>query len=366
LDEGDLGPVEDLLKSMGIDVLRRSGGEAGRPTLLPTQLLITSGNITFAMPTLEVEAGLPEPTPMWICIHNQDFLPLRPLLREAGVQYLVRPTLDRGSLRRFLAQLLYQGPERRREMRLALGGRVRLRAGRRGAHATLVDLTADACALRVNEPILPGTPTCALLPASLGGGEELALEGSVARCQPEDGAHVVVLNLENSSDDALRRLRALTDGEQIGSRVTPLATTASSAPAPAPNGADRRASTRRAYDVPVRPVGTGRDWGLDLTLGRDLSTTGVRILGGDGLAPGMTLRLALYGGDSDAPFVLDARVIRNEGPAGTALAFEALTPETHDRLARLCESLPEIDSLEGEEASAGRVVVSKVLTRSAP
>jgi hypothetical protein len=364
LDEGDLGPVEDLLTGLGIEVLRRSGAEARRPAPRPTRLLITSGNITFALPTLELKTGTPETQPVWICIHSQDFLPLRARLRAQGVQYLVQRALDRGSLRRFLAQLLYEGPERRSAQRLALGDRVRLRAGGYGGNATLVDLSGDACALRVDAPIEPGTLSRAVLPASLGSGEELSLEGRVARCQPEDGGYLVVLDLENSSGHALERLRVLTGGRQIGSRVTPLAPAAPTADAPA--GAERRTSERRAYDIPVRPVGTGRDCGLDLALGRDLSTTGVRIVGCDGLTPGMTLRLALYGGDGDAPFMLDARVIRDEGPAGTALAFEKLTPETHERLAQLCESLPEIDSLEGEEASAGRVVVSKVLTRSAP
>ncbi len=364
LDEGDLGPVEDLLKGMGVEVLRRSRAEARRPTPRPTRLLITSGNVTFALPALESEPGFPEPSPIWICIHNQDFLPLRQRLREQGVQYLVQRALDRGSLRRFLAQLLYEGPERRSAQRLALGGSVRLRAGKLGGMATLVDLTAEACALRVDRPIAPGTLARAVLPAMLGSGEELALEGSVARCQPDETGHVVVMTLENSTDHARARLRALTEGEQIGSRVTPLASPDEPArSAPESPGADRRNARRRSYDVPVRPVGSGRDWGLDLALGRDLSTTGVRIVGASGLAPGTTLRLALYGGDSDAPFVLDARVIRDEGDAGTALAFESVTPELHDRLARLCESLPEIDSLEGDEASAGRVVVSKVLAR---
>ena len=360
LDEGDLEPLESLLAAMNIDVVRKSGREATLATARPTRLLVTSGPRTFDLPEFEDDPEAPAAKPVWVCIHHQDFLPLRERLRDIGVTYLVQRALDRGSIQRFFAQLLHDGPERRRARRLSLGGRVRLRAGRFGEEATLLDLSTEACSFLVSQPVLPGTLARAVLPAALGGGEELKLEGRITRCQPNEpaGGHIVVMHHDHLTLHARNCLESLTEGQQIGSRVTPLSETRT---IEGTEPSERRTSTRRAYEIPVRPVGDGRDFGADLLLGRDLSETGVRIAGLSGVAPGTVLKLALYGGPKDAPFIIDATVVRDEGTEGTALTFHERTPAQQARLETLCAELPEIDRLADETPDAGRIVMSEIL-----
>lgn len=363
LDEGDLEPLEALLHAMNVRVVRKSGHEAKLPIARPTRLLVTSGSRTFDLPEFEDPSSAPEAKPLWVCIHHQDFLPLRERLREVGVTYLVQRALDRGSIQRFFAQLLHDGPERRRARRLSLGGKVRLRAGRFGEEATLLDLSAEACSFLVSQPILPGTLGRAVLPASLGGGEELKLEGRITRCQRNEpaGGHIVVMHHDHLTLHARNCLEALTEGERIGSRVTPLSETRT---IEGTKASERRRSARRAYEVPVRPVGDGCDFGSDLLHGRDLSETGVRILGLPNITVGKTLKLAMYGGPKDAPFIVDATVVRDEGDQGIALTFHDRNPAQQKRLEDLCAALPEIDRLDAGTPGAGRVVISEILNEN--
>ena len=75
LDDGELNRHCLALQQLGVEPMRVSGNDIrdGLPT--PTRLLITNGRHTLAMPQLAVPAAGGGPT--WICVHTQDFHPLR-------------------------------------------------------------------------------------------------------------------------------------------------------------------------------------------------------------------------------------------------------------------------------------------------
>jgi hypothetical protein len=80
-----------------------------------------------------------------------------------------------------------------------------------------------------------------------------------------------------------------------------------------------------------------------------------------GLEEGKALRLAIYGAPREDPFVVLARVVRNDGDDGVGLRFEQLAAGVAARLESLVAGLPSVESLHGEEADALGSVVSRIL-----
>ena len=96
-------------------------------------------------------------------------------------------------------------------------------------------------------------------------------------------------------------------------------------------------------------------------MGRDLSAGGMRIERLPGIALGERFRLALYGPSPLEPFEVSARVIRDDGEEGLALAFEAVDPAVAEALEKLVACLPDVESLEEEESHAMGAVLSELL-----
>jgi len=394
LDDGELDRVQALLGQLGAEYRRLRGREIGRSVPMPLDLLITSGRRVLAgeMPRLQPGAeGAPAPT--WVCLHNQDFLPLRQRLRELGVHFLVQAALDQESLRLFLLQLLHRGADRRRDRRLPLGGELVYRVDAGEGKARLVELSPRACRIQVGEALAPGTRVCVVLPPALAGGEELELAARVRSCGAAETragsqVHPLVLEFDAPEPEAAARLEALATGRQIGTRLTPLAEPperplgvapraapaaavrpGSVGPTPAPDAAEpavptlggerpeRRAEPRLAWAGRVRAF-TG-DRTPHLGLARDLSLEGVYVEGDPQLVAGARVTLALYGGLRGEPIVVEAEVVRDEGSRGAALRFDSLTPDQRHGLEKLASELPPLRALDDDK----RLVVSRATPR---
>ena len=120
LDDGELEQVHQILRRLGADYVRLQGEEVGSAVPKPRDLLISSCRWALEMPQLESSEDEPH-DPVWVCVHGQDFLPLRQRLRELGVHYLVHAALDQESLRLFLLQLVNRDLQRRKQLRIPLG-----------------------------------------------------------------------------------------------------------------------------------------------------------------------------------------------------------------------------------------------------
>ena len=228
LDDGELDHIHRMLKRLGADYVRLQNRQIRKAVEKPRDLLISSCERTLEMPELESSEDTPL-QPVWVCVHGQDFLPLRERLRELGVHFLVHAALDQESLRLFLLQLLYRGPNQRKQLRLPLGDRIEcgvvdaeLEVGK------LVDLTSGMGRIISPSTADPGATMRIVLPEALGGKEKLELQGPVLRsaeCESRAGqpAFSILVRFDGLEGEARDQVDRLVSGEQIGTRVTPLA-----------------------------------------------------------------------------------------------------------------------------------------------
>ncbi len=105
-EEGELERIETLVTRLGVDCLRWLGGSEGAPPQ-PRELLVTTGAKALKMSAPEGWVSEAD-GPVWLCVHGEDFFPLRDRLREQGVHYLVQMTTDDEALCLLLQQILYR------------------------------------------------------------------------------------------------------------------------------------------------------------------------------------------------------------------------------------------------------------------
>lgn len=389
LDDGELDPVRRALDRLNVDfehVLRYQG----RPGVQrPEHLLVTSARLALQVVNLEHIEGAPPP--VWVCAHNQDFLPMRERLRGLGVHYLVNSNLDLETMRLFFLQVLYRGTERRRCLRLNMNEEVQYQLAGVHGKGRLEELSEGGCCLRTDQPAAVGTPVIVKLPPELCSGKELALAGyttetlSASKRNRGQGYCAIVV-FQDLEPEARAQLEAILDGHVLGTDITPLGPTlepvegGGSADAPAADAeletagpGDRRAQARHAYGRRVSILELGAPArrasravfldpsAPDILLGRDLSVTGLRVDPHPDLAIGKRVHLALYG--SDEPVQLVARVV-HRALGGYGLHFDAPTDEQRAALERLCDRLPELESLEARGGMGHGIVVSRLLHRS--
>jgi len=398
LDDGELDHVHRMLKRLGADYVRLQNRQIRRAVEKPRDLLISSCERTLEMPELESSEDTPL-EPVWVCVHGQDFLPLRERLRELGVHFLVHAALDQESLRLFLLQLLYRGPNQRKQLRLPLGDRIEcgmvdaeLEVGK------LVDLTPGMGRIISPSAAEPGAIMRILLPEALGGKEKLELQGPVLRsaeCESRAGepAFSILVRFDSLEGEARAQVDRLVSGEQIGTRVTPLAERPLRDPeaytpepsaeiplrepeahTPEPSAEVQEPPTQEEA-APATSLQRHPRWQyyrrvdvLDFddrdasqtALGRDLSLGGVRITGHSELEVGAEVTLALYSGPREEPVVLEATVLRDDGEGGVALVFNSVSDSQMREIERICSNLPPLESLSKGGEEPERVVVAQV------
>ena len=225
IDDGELHGLVEVLRRMGIDYQRITAGVYLPVVPRPRELLITTWASARRLPDFE---PVPEgtPAPVWICMHNQDFLPLRERLREMGVHYLVHSRLDGEALGMLLAQLLYRGRERRRGARLPVGREVRWQAGAERGKAMLAELSLEAAGLIAEREVGPGTRLAIALPDGLGLGQDFELRGRVTRCVPSQvkgsqPAFSITVSFDGREPDPHPRRERVMGGDRRGTPVTP-------------------------------------------------------------------------------------------------------------------------------------------------
>ncbi len=123
---------------------------------------------------------------------------------------------------------------------------------------------------------------------------------------------------------------------------------------------ERRAQRRASFEGAVVAA---REDGPFVLIGRDLSAGGMRIERHPDLAIGDRIRLALHGPGPGKPFVLDARVTRDDGDA-FGLVFDRIEQETIAALEKMIACLPDVESLEDGELAGLGAILSEILTRS--
>jgi len=377
LDDGELDDVRDLLEGLGVEYVLLRGGGIPERVDPPEKLFIATSRRAMMAAKWPPGRGGPQQLTK-IGIVSEDSNTLRSMLRRIGFDLLIRRPVHPYALRLLILRGLFCGDERRSEERVPVGYEISYRRGIRRRKAMLVELTARGCRLLSDQSISLGSRLTLELPSEITGDRSLQLQAKVIRSL--DGARgeecAIALCYEKLSVEKRRQLigiiRRRMSGPLVLSEAMARASGAvSSSPDPAPargNGStpiaaarsieDRRKNPRAAFEGTVRSLDDEANLVL---MGRDLSASGMRIEPHPGLEVGKTLRLAIYGVATEDPFIVRARVARNDGDDGVGLRFEQVTGRVAARLESLVAGLPSVESLHGGETDALGSVVSRIL-----
>ena len=367
-EEDELARIQTLVTRLGVDCVRWSGRSDDAPPQ-PRDLLVTTGTKALKMPAPEEPASEAD-GPVWLCVHNEDFFPLRDRLREQGVHYLAQMTTGDGTLCLLLQQILYRGTDRRGANRLPMDCPVEVKLhDAEQIHATLLELSSEGCRFECGRALEKGTPLSVEIPNSLGG-IELEISGKVIRSESQrDGKDVVVMQMGDLESKVCAQLDAIIRGDRIGTRVTPLAAVPEREPDVYIDGtgipdwdefarkADRRRHPRRPY---LRPVETAAGWDAAESysaMGVELSVEGMRIVGLPDIAVGSEVRVALHSNVGAEPIALEAAVLRDDGDS-VALQFRSVTPELREQIEALMDEKPSVEALQAGQSE--RIVMSEL------
>lgn len=286
VDDGELDDVRDLLDELGLPFAHLRGGAIPKRIEPPRDLfLATMRRAGLARRWPQSPDG--QLRPVRIAIVDEDSPTARAALRKLGFAYLVRRPVHAVALRLLVLRALYQGDERRAEVRVPVGVDVTLRAGLRRRDALLADLSRGGCRLVTDRALPAGARLTLHLPGALLGEDDLSLGGRILRCERDaqalaDGGFQVAVRfgpLRPATRERLARFlarRELRIGPAPEPRVEPLRPPASD-PAPAAGGAEPIAPTaadpaRKDVDAGAPPRDPAQAPALDAPPAREVVT----------------------------------------------------------------------------------------------
>jgi hypothetical protein len=370
LDDGELDHFQIALRRLGVDFDRRVAGRSGVAIEMPRDILLTTWRRALKMPRLQMAPG-EVAEPVRVCVHGQDFLPLRKRLRDEGFHFLVHSLVHPESLRLFLLQLLYRGVERRGGARLPVVCETTCEVGSERVEVNLIDLSLSAARLLSPCEVPADLEMTLHLPPQLSGGKRIGISGRSIRCVPfEDESSLsgfcFLVGFTDLDASTRSHLEGCLAGSHLGSQFTPLESPPirvreGEAGFAINGGEDMRRDVRVEYARAVPTLSSIGNSGADVVLGSDLSLQGIRLAPHEGLAVGSRLTLALHGSSGGAPLLLEADVVRDDGDRGLGLRFVLLSPADRDELAMLIAELKPIESLRDLEGEP--LVVSQVISR---
>jgi hypothetical protein len=393
IDDGELQDVRALLDELGTEFVHLQGESIPEAIEDPRTLLISTARRAVALRYEVGSTGRPRP-PVRIAVCTGSSKTQRSILKRVGFDYLVCRPVHPAALRLLLLRALYHGKEKRHSTRFAFGGPVIVRSGFRRRKAVLAEISAYGCRLLTPHDLSRGAKVSIQLPARVAGGKALELRSEVVRVEQggrehaEQGQLSIGLRFDDLDEGTKARLRSLlvdlywgptmlaqkgpaqgrltetSEGNRAvevgeesqasasetagpgeeGLSGHELSESSSSDPPTSPlKKTPRRVHPRMAFDrevIAMCPEATR------VLVGRDLSQGGMRVDPHPKLAVGDSARLAIYADPADDPFVVEARVARDDGERGLALQFECMDRHAERQLEELVGALPGIESLE--------------------
>ena len=372
-DDGELVDIRAQLHDLGVEYEESHKDEA---TPLPTHLLISSG--THAVATLKrLSREGRSHNFLHLVVVDRASRSLRQLLGRHGCDMVAPQPVHPTVIRLLVQRAHYRGEEHREIERVAIGAKVRVRAGLVARSATLGELSERGCGLvMASEPAM-GSKLRVTLPSDFSGGKAINLTAKVVGARRLNAAmdrqySVAVVFVGITRDLRMQIARIMREraqgrtgmleaapGTRIGqerrSVVAALEKAAvSSQLPPVKSEADLRDTPRHAYDQSVL---ARADDSTHTLLGRDLSVGGMRVGAEQGLKLGSRLQLAIYGNAGVPPVIVTAVVMRDDGADGLGLRFESLPAPAQKRLSKIVEGL----ALLQDPGSLTGTVVSEVL-----
>ena len=404
LDDGELNSVADLLDRSGIEYRRVRGAEMEDEIPPPYNLLVATPRHASKVRRGSPPGSLPG-RPVRIIATNEDSPSMRRMLRQMGFNLLIRQPTHPEVWRLLLQRALYQGDERRRDIRLPMGSEVELAEAETGDGAVrstrsslLVDISNRGCHLAGEEPFEVGTRLSFELSSPTIGPDTLELSGEVVRAATVEGSDGERQSCAMVFDQDLDEKTRMNLARLINSCVTGPASLAPATPndlalpncdSPAlpglclddetdppvstemevelqlelfatvsPDETERRKNRRADYAQRIEAEGSG---GATVLMGRDLSSGGMRVERFSNVQVGAHIHLALYGPSEAEPTIVDAEVIRDDGIDGIALRFCNLSRSDSEALESFVACLPAVESLEAGEADGMGAIITEVL-----
>ena len=338
IHDGELADVRALLVSLGIPFLERVGAESPADRSHPWELVIAS-----ARRILELKLPTSAHPPKQIAILAHDARTLRSSLRRSGTTLIVRRPVHPAVLRALVVHSLYRGPEKRRSTRVNVGAPVRVKLGWRNREALLVNLSVTGCRLMTDREVERGVSFRLQIPNDVAGGRALAVKARVIECltSPDPALGRFVTSASFSGVDArlhaqlLAAVAAHADGPAVCASAPPLAAGSPTADAACPPVCEAGAVSANG----AAPDSLDEE-AAHVLMGRDLSRGGMRVDPNPLLAVGMNLRLAVHAETREAPMVLNAMVVRDDGEQGLLLRFRDLSTEVTRYLDYVIHALP--------------------------
>jgi hypothetical protein len=370
LDDGELDRVAAVLRKLGVDFVHLRGPQIGVATRMPRDLLITTLQRAVDPPEYEVPDDR-SPAPVRLCVHSQDFLPLRERLRSLGTHFLVHSATDPESLRLLFLQLLHRGAERRGALRVPLGWEVRILLDGEGEKAMLAEVSVDGCRLIVSHEI--AADLAITVQVALDSAEEgpLELHGVTLRCtpcefSPDSEGFAIAVQFRGLEGATRGELDRIVQGCSSTTTVTsleplPVAEEVDEDDEPPTPVVNRRRHRRRRYEYPIATLRSLEDDEPSVVLAHDLSSMGARISSCEGLDIGSKIALAIHGNDRREPLILEARVLHERIPGEFGLEFVTKTATQTKQLEEILQQLPYLETLRDDSPDLGRVYVSRLL-----
>jgi hypothetical protein len=401
IDDGELQDVRALLQEFEAEFVHLQGRDIPEEIEDPRKLLVTTARRAVC---LRYKRGALRPRPpVRIAVCTGSSKTQRSILKRAGFDYLVRRPVHPAALRLLLLRALYHGKEKRHSTRFAFGQIVTFRMGFRRRKAMLAEISAYGGRLLTRHRLAPGTQLSIQLSREAAGGKPLELRCRVVRVEQGDQEHAAEGELSVGV-----RLRSLLVELYWGPAMLPDEATEPHPSAISPDVAspvqperDERETDERERDertaLPEQPASVSTDFGAReseappvgghetggaekhddaptdpehsprrrhprlafdreviamcpeatrVLMGRDLSRGGIRVEPHPKLGIGNRVRVALYADAGDDPFVVEARIVRDDGELGLALRFDWMDADAERQLDQLLEALPSIQSLE--------------------
>jgi hypothetical protein len=325
LDDGELGDVRDTLAAIGVrwaDAVADSGHEV--------PLLVTTAARAKAL----VEAGPPRHHLHLVVTDPQDG-PLVDVPCDFAVQRPVAATV----LRLLAERAGYEGPERRRTLRVAIGAAVEVLVGEDAREAILAQVSASGCGLVAGAPFEAGSRIAIRVPHELTSPRRLTLRGRVLGARRTTTADGETWDVSVGFDPLALpdrvTLRALMAGQPVDFRPR------------GETGPDEAGPTGRPPRR--RRLGSAAS-GSRVVIARDLSTRGLRVERDPLLREGDEVTVTLHGGGDALPVSLPASVRVGGGGTHWFLAFTEVASESEEALAELRESVAGLGAADGAEA----------------
>ena len=403
LDDGELSEVASLLDGLGVAYERLQTSHPDNALSPPADLLISTGRHAHSVRRGSPPGARPG-RPLRIIASGEDSSALHRRFRRAGFQLRVRVPGHRDIWDLLIHRALYPGAERRTADRIAMGAAISLvqHSHPRGrTTARLIDISNRGCRILSSHRLGLGRPLGIVLPRHITRGMALRLDGKVVRVSknPQSDGHYAGLHWNPAMSDSIRaRLSFLLNQWSLGPPntsphpdwsempVLPAERCPSIAgltlddetdpPVAVPQAvakpvdgvtlshtSDRRDQPRGAFPSPVPAHRGGRG---KVLMARDLSGLGMRIEPMPCLDLGQQAQLVLHGPGLIEALQVSARVVRDDGPDGMVLAFEALSPHQLQRLNRLVAELPQVESLALDGTLSQGAVLAELVDEGPP